>query len=283
MEFHNQDATVFVPDQVGFTDALRRTTRVGIGAHPDDLPIMAYHGIAECLGRDDQWFLGITVTDGTGGLRSGRYGGIPETEMRAVRIDEEQRAAELGGYSAAVLLDYTSEQVQTPSTPATTEDLAKLIDATNPAVVYTHSLADAHDTHVAVALRTIEAIRSLPSDRTPDRVYGCEVWRDLDWLTGTQKVLLSDDIGEEHLLEMLGMYESQLVAKRFDTATIGRRRAHATFGHSHRIDESQSVTLAMDLTPLIRDRDLSAIDVVTDAIENFRSDVIMRISRLSPD
>jgi LmbE family N-acetylglucosaminyl deacetylase len=200
--------------------------------------------------------------------------------MRTIRIDEERRAAELGEYSAAVLLDYASDKPKDPTAREVVDDLAALVRATEPDVVYTHSLADAHDTHVAVALRTIDALQSLPSETRPLRVYGCEVWRDLDWLIEPDKVVLSDDVGDDHLLEMLEMYESQLVAKRFDTATIGRRRAHATFGHSHRTDEHRSATLAMDLTPLIHEPNLGPDDLVLDAIERLRSDVLERINRL---
>jgi len=280
MELHNPSATVFVPDHTDVAAALHRTTHMGIGAHPDDLPIMAYHGIAECLGWKDRWFLGVTVTSGTGGLRAGRFATATDDEMRAIRIDEEQRAADLGEYSAAVMLDYTSEKPKDPTANEVTADLAALVQATEPDVVYTHSLADAHDTHVAVALRTVEALRSLPSETRPLRVYGCEVWRDLDWLIEPDKIVLADDIGDDHLLEMLEMYESQLVAKRFDTATIGRRRANATFGHSHRTDDHRSATLAMDLTPLVHEPNLDPDDLVVDAIERLRNDVLDRINRL---
>ena len=63
-----------------------------------------------------------------------------------------------------------------------------LIGEARPAVVYTHNLADKHDTHVAVALRTLAAIRSLPADVRPAAFYGCEVWRDLDWMVDEDKV-----------------------------------------------------------------------------------------------
>ena len=56
--------------------------------------------------------------------------------------------------------------------------------------MYTHNLADKHETHVAVALRTIAAIRGLPEEERPARLLGCEVWRDLDWMLDEEKVVL---------------------------------------------------------------------------------------------
>ena len=48
----------FVPDGAPLSTALARTTHLGIGAHPDDLEIMACHGILECYRNNDRWFTG---------------------------------------------------------------------------------------------------------------------------------------------------------------------------------------------------------------------------------
>ena len=59
----NPDALIFAPDGTEAAEALARTTHAAVGAHPDDIPIMALHGILECHQRSDRWFLGVTVTD----------------------------------------------------------------------------------------------------------------------------------------------------------------------------------------------------------------------------
>ena len=51
----NSNADFFAPDRKPLKEALGRTTHLAIGAHSDDLEIMAYHGIAECFGRSDRW------------------------------------------------------------------------------------------------------------------------------------------------------------------------------------------------------------------------------------
>ena len=51
------------------------------------------------------------------------------------------------------------------------------------------NLVDKHDTHVAVVLRVIAAIRQMPPDIRPEKLYGCEVWRDLDWMLDSDKVV----------------------------------------------------------------------------------------------
>ncbi len=70
------------------------------------------------------------------------------------------------------------------------EDLAKILRAARPEVVYLHNLADKHDTHIGVALRAMAALRAVRAETRPAKVYGCEVWRDLDWLPDEDKQVL---------------------------------------------------------------------------------------------
>src|SRR5258708_9857405 len=74
MQFHQPNADFFVPDGAAPDAALARTTHLCIAAHQDDIEIMAYHGIAECFGRNDRWFTGVVVTDGPVSPRGGIYG-----------------------------------------------------------------------------------------------------------------------------------------------------------------------------------------------------------------
>ena len=142
------------------------------------------------------------------------------------------------------------------------DDLVEILRATRPDVVYTHNLADKHDTHVAVALRTIAAIRRLPAAERPSRLYGCEVWRDLDWMPDEEKVAFDLSAHESLQAALIGVFDSQICGgKRYDLATQGRRRAHATYAASHGTDAATSLSYAMDLTPLVADPSLSPADV----------------------
>ena len=71
MKLHQPGAEVFVPDGLPLDRALARTTHLGIGAHPDDLEILAIHGILECFGRPGRGFTGVVVTNGSGSARAG--------------------------------------------------------------------------------------------------------------------------------------------------------------------------------------------------------------------
>src|SRR5439155_17535775 len=126
----------------------------------------------------------------------------------------------------------------------------------------------------------IQAIRALPREQRPQAVFGCEVWRDLDWLPDEEKVV-HDVCGHENLAAALnGLFDSQIAGgKRYDLAVMGRRRANATFFESHGVDQSDALAFAMDLTPLAHDESLDIVDYVTGAIERFKVDVTARLKR----
>jgi len=281
MKLQNSSSEIFVPDGKPMSEALGRTTHMGVGAHPDDLEIMAYDGILKCFGSDQNWFLGVTVTNGAGSPRSGLYARYTDEEMQKVRRVEQKKSAVIGEYAAAAFLDYTSAAAKDPKNPGVFDDLKVLFRAAKPSVVYTHNLADKHDTHVAVALKTIQALRELPETLRPKQVFGCEVWRDFDWMTDADKIALDVSAHENLAAALLGVYDSQIAGgKRYDIATMGRRRANATYHASHGVDTSTYLIYAMDLTPLIKDPRRSIKLYIREYIERFCDEVTGRIEKL---
>ena len=267
-------AEIFVPDGKPRDAALGRITHLGIGAHPDDLEFMAFHGIIACYEQRSKWFGGVTCTDGAGSARAGRYADVNDVEMRNTRRAEQNRAAELGRYGAMIHLNYPSARILLPGDETLREDLAAILRATRPDVVYTHNLADKHETHVGVALAAIQAMRSLPRTERPATVYGCEGWRGLDWMLDREKIL-HDLSGHASLADALnGVFDSQINSgKRYDLGVTGRRHANATFFDAHTDDGAESLALAMDLSPLMRDDQLDLVDYVDGFIARFREDV----------
>lgn len=275
----NPTAEVFVPDGMPTAQALSRTTELGIGAHPDDLEIMAVHGIMECLSSGEMWFAGVVATDGAGSPRAPGAAVPSAAAVRSTRRAEQKRAAELGRYAAVVLLDHSSAAVKTPANDALVRDLVSVLRATRPEVVYTHNLADAHDTHVAVALAVIAACRALDEPERPRRVIGCEVWRDLDWLPSDAKLALPVSGPEELEAGLIRVFESQLRAgKQFDAGALGRRRANATFSDIRAADRHERVVWGMDLTPAALG-DVTPDELVLGHVRSFEADVRARLAR----
>ncbi len=281
MKFNMDTAEVFVPDGLESGPALARTTHMAIAAHQDDIEIMSAEPILGCFQRSDKWFTGVVVTDGRGSPRDDLYKKFTDEEMHTVRFKEQRKAAYTGEYAAQVMLDYPSKAAKDGADRRPVEDIALLIGAAGPETVYTHNLADKHDTHVGVALKTIAAIRSLPARQRPRRLYACEVWRGLDWMIDGDKVAFDVSGHENVQAALLGVFDSQICGgKRYDLSTMGRRKANATYFASHGVDTATGLNFGMDMTPLISDPELSIEAYMLDFIRRFESEVGDRLKRL---
>jgi LmbE family N-acetylglucosaminyl deacetylase len=280
MRFHLDTAEIFSPDGLTPEHALARTTHMAVAAHQDDIEIMAAQPILECFQQPDKWFTGVVVTDGRGSPRDDLYKDYTDEAMRIVRFKEQKKAAIVGEYAAQVLLDHPSSAVKDGTARGPLEDITVLFKAGRPRFVYTHNLADKHDTHVSVALRVVAAIRSLPESERPERVYGCEVWRALDWMMDEDKVPMDLSTHENLQAALLGVFDSQIAGgKRYDLASVGRRRANATYFASHGVDNSLGLSFAMDITPLISAPEKDIVSFVQEYIQRFSQDVTNRLLR----
>ncbi len=278
MRFNLDTAEIFVPDGLPVEQALALTTHMAISAHQDDIEIMAANPIIECFQQSELWFTGVVMTDGRGAPRNGLYESYTDEELRVVRFKEQRKAAIVGEYAAQVMLDYPSKVVKDGKSQQPVQDLAALLKAARPKFVFTHNLADKHDTHVGVALKVIAAIRSLPLAERPQKLYGCEVWRDLDWMVDKDKMPFNTSAHESLQAALLGVFDSQIAGgKRYDLASMGRRRANATYFESHGVDETTGMSYAMDLTPLIQADEPEIAGFVQEFIRRFALDVSERL------
>ncbi len=279
LSFSQASVDLFVPDGSDIESALGRTTHLAIGAHADDLEIMAAHGVMECFQQPARWFTGVVVTDGAGSARERAYAGYSDAQLTAVRRLEQRKAAYVGEYSAVLQLGHSSGSVKDAGVAAVASDLEQVLASCRPEVIYTHNLADKHDTHVAVALRVVAACRKQPESSWPSRIIGCEVWRDLDWLCDADKLVMPVDDRENLHAALMGVFDSQVSGgKRYDLASAGRRRAHATFFEARDADRHRALIWGMDLTPLLRGADPQGL--VRDYIARFEREVTERIGRL---
>jgi LmbE family N-acetylglucosaminyl deacetylase len=282
MKLSESTAEIWVPDGASEADALKRVTHMSIAAHQDDVEIMALDGILAGFGSREKWFMAVIVTNGAGSPRDGIYAAYDDQQMQEVRRLEQKKAAYVGEYSAVAFLNHPSSEIKSAKATAPKEDLKALIAASRPEVIYTHNLADKHDTHIGVTLRTIAAIRELPTDQRPKKLYGCEVWRDLDWLVDTDKVVFELDAHENIAASLVGVFDSQIAGgKRYDHATMGRRRANATYFQSHSVDAAQMINFGIDLTPLIQNDKTDPSEYIAEFTQRFADDVNARVKKFS--
>ena len=282
MKLSHPKADIYAPDGSDPDIALARTTHLCVLAHQDDIEINAYPAVAECHGKADSFLTGVTVTNGAGSSRVGPFADHTDAQMQTVRAEEQREAARLGQYNLQLQLGYASADVKRAGQPDVLADLIAIFSACHPQVVYLHQPLDKHDTHVAVLLRCIEAIRPLPMDQRPTKVLGVEAWRGLDWLLDDEKIALDCSKHPELAMKLMQVFASQIAGgKRYDIAALGRRQANATFHTAHATDEFTEVAWALDLTPLVTDDKLSVAEFAEARVNRLRVDVAARLAKLS--
>lgn len=280
LSLSQRGSDLYIPDASEAVEALGRTTHLAVGAHQDDLEFMAMHGILACYESTDRWFGGVTCTNGAGSARTGKFAAVTDIEMQAIRAEEQRAAARVGQYAFIAQLHHASSGIKNPQNNSLENDLLAILKQTRPEIVYTHNLADKHSTHVAVAAALIKALRKLMPEERPKQVIGCEVWRDLDWMPDSEKVVMDLSQRLELATQLNGLFESQISGgKRYDLAVEGRRRANATFFDSHAVDDAQSVSFGMDLTPLITDSTICPKHFILQAIDRFKADAEAQIGK----
>jgi LmbE family N-acetylglucosaminyl deacetylase len=283
MKFKNDTAELFIPDGTEPSAAVARTTHLGIGAHQDDLEFMAYQGILECFHERDKWFSGVICTNGAGSSRTGAYANLSDEELQRVRRQEQRLAAQIGRYGFVAQLDFSSASLRA-SNRGLAADLEAILTAAAPEIVYTHNPADKHDTHIHVLGATLRAIRNLPASQRPRALYGCEVWRGLDWVNDEEKVAFNVGGHANFAAALNGVFDSQIGGgKRYDLATEGRRRANATYSNPRQSDRASEVALALDLTPLIQNDNADLVEFTLGYIDRFRADVETRLRSIVND
>lgn len=258
-------------------------TQWAIGAHQDDVEIMAAKAIVSGL-KGEANFGAIVASDGRGSARLGKYKDYSDEKMAETRLTEQEVAAKLGKYTCLFQLGYPSSEIKDPNSNSLESDLLQIFNCAKsaPDVLYTHNLADKHETHVALSLKVIKALRDLPKSLRPKQVLGSEVWRGLDWLNDNDKVVLDLSENAKTVEELINCHDSQTQGgKRYDLAVTGRMRSNATFFQAHQTDKMSHIWYAMDLTLLVNDRQLDIEDFVLGHIEAFKTDVANKLKKFN--
>ena len=229
-----------------------------ICAHQDDCEIMAIDGILKGYRSKNYSFACVVTADGGGSARTGKFANYTDEMMKEVRIKEQEEASEVGKYHALYLLNYSSKEIKQKDNDDIVNDYLEILKTYKPEILYTHSILDKHPTHLGVVIKVIKALRKLPKEEQPKIVYGCEVWRDLDWINDDRKICFDVSSNLRLQKNILDVFESQIAGgKAYTKATIGRRYNNATYAQSHSVDSAKLVSYAIDMSELIKNESLS--------------------------
>jgi len=155
------------------------------------------------------------------------------------------------------------------------EKLAAILSEIKPKELYIHSPFDKHPTHIGAMKVSLEAVKLLPKEIKPEKLYGCEVWRGLDWMEGDEdlKVIhFDDEVGLSDYI--LSSFSSQNESKNYLDAAKGRRKSNATFSESHSVNQAGEAALYVDLSVFLRENPPSPEDFVAAKIDAFKKRTI---------
>ncbi|MDY6276396.1 MAG: PIG-L family deacetylase [Bacilli bacterium] len=244
-------------------------------AHQDDNEIMAVDGILKGYESKDNSFALIVTADGGGSARTGAYKDYTDEMMKKVRIEEQKEASEIGHYHSLYLLGYPSKEIKDGKNYEIVDDYINIIKELKPEVIYTHSLLDKHPTHIGVVLKLIAALRILPKEEQPKVLYGCEVWRGLDWISDKRKIGFDLSEHKDLQIALLDVFKSQIEGgKSYTEASIGRRYANATYFQSHSVDSYKMVSYGIDMTELIQNPSHKIKDFVLSFVDELKEELL---------
>lgn len=229
---------------------------LAVSAHKDDMEMFAFDGIVKAYGKNA--FAGVVLTDGGACPRAEQFKDVSDDDMAELRTVEQKRAAEKGGYAALWLFEKTSAEIKARSRDIVEQLAAIMRRYPRLDVLYLHNPFDRHPTHVAACLVALDAVNLLNDDEKPRKIYGCEVWRDLDWVADEDKVVFDVSGYETLASDLMSVFVTQNAVKRYDIAALARRRANATFCQSHEGDKAQSLIYALDMTEIAHGTDVEA-------------------------
>lgn len=288
MDMHDIRSRKFIPNGVSLSEAVdsARGGSLGIGAHPDDLEIMAIRGIGISQGFTKRRFAGVTVTDGSTGTRKNGYENLTEEQIVETRLQEQNTAAMLGNYALQYNLGYKSVAIRDPNSEtsrALVKKISAIIYKIQPYVIYTHNPFDNHLTHVAVMRSVVEAIRSIPGEERPQELYGCEVWGSLDWLPSLRKKFMDVTAFTGLQRNLIGCHESQIGKdsdenSNYNGGTIGRERSNAVYARPH-VEGVMAAVLAVDLKELLDNPYMSIEDFAAKVLEEHAAESMARLNK----
>lgn len=228
---------------------------VCICAHPDDCEIMAIDGIQRGYRASKYTFACVVTTDGADAERAGRYTKMEDQRMAHIMMNEQKKAANIGRYHAVYFMNYSNEEARNQENEDIVNEYVEIIKELKPRVVYTHSILDRHPTHVAVAIKVINAIRSMKKGDQPKVLYGCESERNLDWLDPSKVVTFNVSKNMRLQRQLIACHKSSNASRDYINACIGRRLVNAVFNRDEKKKTAKLTTKAINMTTLLRRKD----------------------------
>jgi LmbE family N-acetylglucosaminyl deacetylase len=234
---------------------------------------MAIDGIQRGYRASKYTFACVVTTDGADSERSGRYARATDRKMTSVVVAEQKRAANIGRYHAVYFMNYSTEEVRDQENEDIVNEYVEIIKELKPRIIYTHSLLDRHPSHVAVAVKVINALRSMKKGDQPKVLYGCESERDLDWVNPEKVVTFNISKNLRLQRQLISAHKSSNMSRDFVNAAIGRRLVNAVFNRDEKKKSAKLTAKAINMTTLLRRKDFPIKRYAMSFVDDLYTDI----------
>lgn len=252
-------------------EALARTTDVGVGAHQDDIEIMAGPMLLDAAASKDKHWLTVIVTDGAASksILNDMAAELTPKQLTDMRQREQREAAREAG-TPAIQLKYPSAAVNGHMGEGKRQEASLALGSLFAAMpetqrVFGHNPIDKHATHLAVFAVQTAALRAAKNPKLQE-VHAMEVW---GGLTGVPESQLSLFVVEnkEQLKDigiLIDKYQSQILGqgRDYSRGTLARMEGHGAYVSSpHLNNPPAGMVIGLDVTDFTKSTstDMSAL------------------------
>ena len=183
----------------------------------------------------------------------------------------QKKASEIGRYNSLYLLKYKLDDIKNPEDKGLVKEYAAIIKELKPRIIYTYSLFDKDPVRVAVAVKVINALRTMKRSQHPKVIYGCEVNRNFDWIKDEKIVYFDNSKNVRLQKQLVGVYKSKNYNFNLVESTIGKRLSNA--GYFKDKNELKLSTRAINMTTLLRRKDLPIKRFAMSFVDDLYTDI----------
>lgn len=182
--------------------------------------------------------------------------------------ESQKKAAEIGRYNALYFLKYKHEEIKDQENQDLIKDYVAIIKELKPRIIYTHSLLDSDPVHVAVAVKVLNALRTMRRYQHPKVIYGCESSRDLDWVKSDKVVCFDNSKNLKLQKQLISVYKDKNDNSYIVEATVGRRFVNGLNNKEYKLS-----TRAINMTTLLRRKELTIKKFAMGFVDDLYSEI----------
>gem|GEM_PF-51368 len=271
----------FDPQKREHVEALERvltnTTDVGVGAHQDDIEIMAAPALLSAARTASKQWLTVIVTDGAASksVLNGKPTDLTPRQLTDMRQREQRQAAKDAG-TPVIQLKYPSAAVNAHMGTLKKQEAALSLGTLFAAMpnleqVFGHNPIDKHATHLATFAVQTAALRAAKPPML-NKVYAMEVWGGLTGIPEVQLSMFPVEDGKDLVVirRLIDHFQSQIIGqdRAYSNASLGRAEGHGGFVTSpHLSSPPPAMFIGLDVTDFTKGAERDQGELGRDILE----------------